>query len=241
MVEHAIKILEAFAGTEQELSLKDLSTLTKVGTTSTFRILFTLAHHNFVFKNAETGKYRLGPGMLQATWRPSANKLSEYASPYLNQLHERFNETVNLAALEGKKITYLDIRESSRIFRMTASIGVDLPIHATALGKTIGAWLSKDQLEDALRECDWTRFTRHTITSRTKWLAGLSKIRKQGYAVDKEETELGAVCVAAPILDRSKHVVGGLSISGPAPRILASQTLIVADLKKAADDIGLWV
>jgi DNA-binding IclR family transcriptional regulator len=242
MVEHVVKILESFAGSEVELNLKDISRISNVGTTSTFRILHTLTNLKFIFKNVETGKYRLGPGMLQATWRPSGtNKLGEYASPYLGRLHQRFNETVNLAALEGKKIIYLDIRESSRIFRMTASIGADLPIHATALGKAIGALLPKDQLDDALRECDWFRFTPHTITGQTKWLAGLAKIRKQGYAVDKEETELGAVCIAAPILDRSKIVVGGVSISGPAPRILASHDQIVGDLKEAAKEIGLWV
>ena len=242
MVEHVVKILEAFAGSEVELSLKDISRLTNVGTTSTFRILYTLANHKFIFKNAETGKYRLGPAMLQATWRPSgASKLNEYASPYLSQLHQRFNETVNLAALAGKKIIYLDIRESSRTFRMTASIGSDLPIHATALGKAIGAFLPKDQLEDALLECDWFRFTPHTITSKTRWLAGLPRIRKQGFAVDMEETELGAVCIAAPVLDASKRVVGGVSISGPAPRILASHDQIVTDLKEAAKDLGLWV
>jgi len=242
MVEHVVKILESFAASELELSLKDISRIADVGTTSTFRILYTLANLKFIYKNEETGKYRLGPGMLQATWRPSGiNKLNEYASPYLGRLHRRFNETVNLAALEGQKILYLQILESSRSFRTTATVGQDIPIHATALGKAIGSVLPKAQLQDVLRECNWFRFTPHTITSRSKWLAGLPNIRNLGYAVDHEETELGVVCIAAPILDRFNNVIGGVSISGPSPRVLASHHQIAADIKEATKDIGLWV
>lgn len=54
MVEHVLRILEAFAASEVELTLKEVSTRSGVGSTSTFRILYTLAERNYVVKNLET-------------------------------------------------------------------------------------------------------------------------------------------------------------------------------------------
>ena len=39
-------------------------------------------------------------------------------------------------------------------------------------------------------------------------------IKKQGYAIDDEEIELGLFCIAAPIFDHRGKVIGSISISG---------------------------
>jgi IclR family acetate operon transcriptional repressor len=56
----------------------------------------------------------------------------------------------------------------------------------------------------------------------------LEIIRKQGYAVDDEETTLGARCVSAPILGAEREVMAALSVSGPVTRISPSQVPVVA-------------
>ena len=44
-----------------------------------------------------------------------------------------------------------------------------------------------------------TRFTEHTLTTRQQLDQALTLVRKYGYAIDREENELGCVCYAAPI------------------------------------------
>lgn len=241
MIEHAFRILECFAGSEDELSLTDLSSRAKVGNTSTFRILFTLSQMEYIFKNPVSGRYRLGAKMMQAAWRPTAKrKLTEVASPFMDMLLQQFNETVNLGAIEGHEIFYVDIRESSRSFRMSATIGTGLAIHAAALGKIIAAYTTPEVLDAMLSRCSWERFTSRTITDQKQWRAGLPRIRKLGYAIDKEEAELGASCIATPILDGQKMAIGAISISGPTPRIAANKDRIISELKKCSQKVGLW-
>ena len=51
-------------------------------------------------------------------------------------------------------------------------------------------------------------------------LAGVrGRPRQQGWAVDREEHELGVLCVAAPVLDFRQAPIGAISISAPSARM----------------------
>jgi IclR family KDG regulon transcriptional repressor len=241
MVEHVLQILEAFAASELELTLKEVSTRSGVGSTSTFRILYTLAERNYVVKNLETGKYRLGLKMTQAAWPRGPSSLTATARPYLDKLRKEFNETVNLAVLEDGQIVYVEMLESSRPFRMTASVGSTVPLNATALGKAMGAFLADEELEALMHTCTWNRYTPHTIVSRAKWRAALEQVRKNGYAYDDEEAEAGASCVAVPILNQERRAIAGISISAPTGRIRTSRKLIIQKLRQAAAEMEPWI
>jgi len=242
MIEHTFRIIECLGASDEELSLTDVSSRTKVGCTSTFRILHTLSALDYLFKNPVSGKYRLGAKMVQTAWRPMGKqKLTEIASPFMDFLLQQFNETVNLGSLEGHEMFYVDIRESSRSFRMSASVGTGLDVHATAIGKAVAAFTPPEVLDAMLGRCSWVGFTPRTITDQKKWRAGLPRIRRLGYAIDKEETELGASCIATPILDSKKLAVGALSISGPTPRIAANKDRIIVELSKSSEKISLWL
>jgi DNA-binding IclR family transcriptional regulator len=58
------------------------------------------------------------------------------------------------------------------------------------------------------------KFTNNTITNRQELLTELKTIREQGYAFDDEERMLGVRCVAAPVFNSKKQVIGAIGISG---------------------------
>ncbi len=239
MVEHTVRVLKVLSQADTELSLKDISALAGVGRTSTFRILFTLGKSDYVHKNPATGKYRLGAKLMELAWRPMGDqKVVHLARPFLQQLYTRFNETVNFAVFLAGEIVYVEIMESSRAFRMTAKVGFRVPIHSTALGKAIAAFLSEDVLSAKLSQCSWIRFSPHTLTSRAEFLKALAEVRKNGYGLDNEETEVGATCVAAPILDSRQHAVAAIRLSGPSHRIRAEEKVVIRELKKATAAIS---
>jgi DNA-binding IclR family transcriptional regulator len=62
-------------------------------------------------------------------------------------------------------------------------------------------------------------FTANTISSRTKLMDELKKVRRQGYAFDFTESEQGVECIAAPIRNHLGNTVAALSISGPQKKI----------------------
>ncbi len=57
---------------------------------------------------------------------------------------------------------------------------------------------------------------------------------QRGYALDDQETDLGARCVAAPILDESGKVAAALSVSGPTTRITRECVAAFAQATKRA-------
>jgi DNA-binding IclR family transcriptional regulator len=239
MVDHTVRILEAFPDGDAELSLKEISLRTGVSRTSTLRILVTLAKYGYIHRNPTLGGYRLGPKVIELGRKSlPARDIVHAARPYLRQLFEQFNETVSLAVLQDGEIVYVDSFESSHAFRMAAHVGLHVPLHSTALGKSIAAFQAKETLEGLLERCDWTRFTPRTLTSRKQFLEILNEVRGQGYSVDDEETEPGACCVAVPILEPNQRVRAAVSMAGPAHRIRAKRNLLIRKIKAASARIS---
>ncbi|BDF70366.1 hypothetical protein CE91St41_24070 [Oscillospiraceae bacterium] len=56
----------------------------------------------------------------------------------------------------------------------------------------------------------------------------LEGIRRQGYALDDEECELAARCVAAPGRNYTGRVVAGISVSGPVSRLTKERIQVIA-------------
>src|SRR5690606_30633135 len=73
-----------------------------------------------------------------------------------------------------------------------------------------------------LRGVRLERFTPHTITDTARLRAHLDDVRRRGFAVDNEEYTIGIRCIAVPVLDFSRRVVAGLSVSVPAIRFTPS-------------------
>ena len=88
------------------------------------------------------------------------------------------------------------------------------------MGKCLLAFGSKIDLS-VYENVSLTAHTAHTITSADALRAELAKIRSDGYAVDREELEMGLTCIGAPILDRSGVALAAISLSGPTSRMLA--------------------
>ena len=92
---------------------------------------------------------------------------------------------------------------------------------------------------DILNRNELRPFTQHTITNKEQLLSELDKIRKQGYALDDEEYELGIRCVGTVLKNIAGAVVGGLSISGTEKR-MTDEVIeeMIADLKRSAEEIS---
>jgi IclR family acetate operon transcriptional repressor len=76
------------------------------------------------------------------------------------------------------------------------------------------AFLPEAEVEPILRRLKFPALTEHTITDMAKFREQLLKVRRQGYAVDDEENELGIRCIGSPIYDHAGRLSGALSVSG---------------------------
>jgi len=220
VVSRTFDILELLRDTDRPLSLGDISRRLGMVKSSGFRLLRTLEHRGYVERIGDDGRYHLGPELMTLMRGPAGHRrLMETALRHMQHLLAQFGETVNLGILRAGEVFYLEILESPHAFRMTARVGARSPVHSTALGKAIAAYLPEDEVRPALRARRFPALTSRTITSPAAWRRELTRIRVRGMAEDNGETEPEASCIAAPILDAGGRPVGAISISGPTSRI----------------------
>jgi DNA-binding IclR family transcriptional regulator len=225
-VAKALDILDAFANFE-ELTLNELSRRVGLNKSRTFRLLHTLGERGYVVRTADGMRYRLGVKLLERAANVHRN-LKDVARFVMLELQERFNETVNLSVLDDSgNVLYLDIAESSRPFRMTATVGSRIPAHITAMGKAMLAHMRIDDPASANRALT----SKLSPRSKRALYRELETIRQRGYAIDREENEPGVGCIGGAIFDANGRPVAGMSISGPLQRILSKdkeKTIAVA-------------
>ncbi len=239
MVGNAFRVLDLFYDAEGEMGLQHVTRETGITKSSAFRILCTLEELGYVVRSAQSGKYRLGRRLLEAAARAKGRRtIVQVAQPHMRELHTRFGETVNLGALQGNQVVYLETIEGSFAFRLSASVGAVAPFHASALGKAILAYQPAERLKELLPKTRLERFTPRTITTREKLVEALAKIRQQGFALDAEEIEPQATCIGAAIVDPDGRATHALSVAGPTHRVLPRRSAIVADLATATAAIA---
>ena len=229
----ALKVLAMVAGRGHEVSLTTVSKELGIPKTTTFRYLQTLTEAGFINHDHANDKYGLGPRFRSiAKADSSLHNLRTLARPLMVELVAEFNETINLAIESDGHIVYIDIVEANRSLRMQARIGERHPMHSTALGKAILAFLPADERESYLSS-PLTEMTGRTLINQADIGRQLRQAMKLGYATETGENEDGAMCIGSPILDEMNYPVAAISLSAPLqrmPRDLAAR----AGIKLAA-------
>lgn len=215
----ALKVLELAACHGHEITLTAVSRELRIPKTTTFRYLQTLTAAGFLDHNPTTDRYYLGAHLRAITHTvASISKIRQLARPAMMDLVHEFNETVNLAVKGNGAVVYIDLIEARRSFRMQARIGDSHPMHSTALGKAILAFLPETERHRQLN-MPLTERTARTLVDRDEIERQLRQVARTGYATEVGENEDGAMCVGVPILDENDYPVAALSISAPLMRM----------------------
>lgn len=218
-IERAIQILNCFTNNTPELTLQAIASELNLNKSTVHGILNTLKHYGLVEQDDERGKYRLGMHLLVLGNRLLDRlEIRTVASPVIQELSEQVGETVHLVILRGADVVYIDKCTSSRSFQVFTAVGMSYPAYVTGVGKVLLADKSDDELCGLIPPV-LKKVTEHSISSREELLMHLAQVRKQGYAFDKDENEIGLSCVAAPIFDYNGKAVAAISVAGPSVRL----------------------
>jgi IclR family acetate operon transcriptional repressor len=182
---------------------------------SAYRHLCTLEHRGYAERDEETGNYRVGLALLFVV-DEHVQILVRSARPYLEELREKFAETLNLGILDGTRVAYLDITESPHALRMASRLGDRDPIHSTALGKAIASQLPEPEVRRILEVEGMQQQTDSTITDQEAYFEEMALTRKRGFALDNGESDAGGRCIAVP--GRGGRVPFAISLSAPSAR-----------------------
>jgi DNA-binding IclR family transcriptional regulator len=214
-IARAVAVLKAFDDRHPEWGLSDLSEHVGLNKTTTHRILAALESEGLIARNPISGGYRLGLELVAlggAALR--ATELHSIARPEMERLAHESEAAVSLEVLNRGQTLVLDEVTNRGPAGAPRDMGGRLPLHATSTGKLLLAYRSQDEVRRLLQR-PLTPLTARTITDPTQLAQALTQIRAQGYAVAREELEIGFVAVAAPLHDHSGAVVAAISIGGP--------------------------
>ncbi|HEY6834340.1 MAG TPA: IclR family transcriptional regulator [Pseudolabrys sp.] len=217
-VDRALFLLETIAEAGGEATLTDLATRTGLNISTCHHLLATLIQRGFAAKVPGRRLYALGARIMYLSHACLQVDLPRRAQPYIDNINRATGETVHLAALQGDQVVTLAVREARHAVRVdTGGIGKLEAPHATSVGKAILAWLPEDEMRRILAN-GMKRFTDNTITEFPALLEALRIVRRNGYAIDREEHLPGVICVGAAIRDQAGTVIGAISASTPMMR-----------------------
>ncbi|HZP91197.1 MAG TPA: IclR family transcriptional regulator [Actinomycetota bacterium] len=217
-VTRALRSLELIAEAG-ELGVTELGRRLDVHKATASRLAATLAERGFLERDPATERYRLGFGIVCLAGAAMASlDLVRTARPVLEDLAERTRETVNLGVLSGHAVVYLDQASGARSIVSVNWVGRRTPLHNTAAGKVLLAYMDQAERERCLGEA-LERSTPDTIVDPDVLREQLRTVLVRGYAQTLEELEEGLNAVAAPIRQADGAVVAAVSVSGPAFRM----------------------
>lgn len=219
VITKVFRILEAIQQSPSGLSLKPLCDATGIHKSTAHRFLKHMEREGYLVRT-QPGAYMIGPKFSQMSARANPwATLQVMARPILWELWKSTGETVNLAALDQGTVLYIEVLESPHEFRLSSRVGARRPLHVTALGKALVAFLPDKQREQVLGGLNFEASTPNSMINLVQFREELARVGQQGYGVDNEEAVLGARCVAAPILDAGRNPLAAISVSGPITRI----------------------
>lgn len=234
-VERVCDLLDLAQKMRGGFQLSDVVDATLLPKSSAFRYLSTLEGRGYVVRVPDTGLYHLGPSLtpLSATrWET----LTQISRPLLEELRDEYEETVNLAVLDGTRITYLDIVDSPKSVRLSARKGDRDPLHCTALGKAIATLLPAARVRAILEVEGMDPRTETTITDMDTYFREIGSTSERGYAIDNGENEEDGRCVAVPL--NGFDWPAAISISAPASRFpLVEVDAVAASLTAVAEQL----
>ena len=238
-VQKAFLLLEAFTLDKPEWGVSELARSLGANKSTIYRLLATLEKLGVLQQNRRSEKYRLGLKLFELGHRVSIHQAVVHCThPVLEEVARAIAETVHLAILEGTHIRYLDKVESPQGLKISTEIGSLRPAHCTGLGKMLLACADSEQQQAVLDATPLFAQTANTIVSAAALRRELAEIRERSFALDREEYEIGLLCVAVPIFNQQGDLVAGLSASGPANRFREEALPhYVSILKRGAEKI----
>jgi DNA-binding IclR family transcriptional regulator len=156
--------------------------------------------------------------------------------PFLQDVYERTHETVHLGVAEGREVVYIAKIGGHRQAASPSRTGGRMPLHCTAIGKVLLAYADADQQHEVLRG-PLERRTPRTVVAPGVLQRQLTAVLETGVAFEREESTLGLLCVAAPVLDATgTETVAAISITGPVGRFRPESHIDA--LRAAATGLG---
>ncbi|MGV3635627.1 MAG: IclR family transcriptional regulator [Pseudorhodoplanes sp.] len=223
VIARAASIMRALEDTTSGLSLGEIALKVGLARSTVQRIVSALETEKLVVAASPAGRVRLGPTILRLAGSVRTDFVA-MARPFLIELSKELHETVDLASIKGDHLMFTDQVTGSQRLRTVSAVGESFPLYCTANGKAYLAVLDDAAIE-ALIGKSYKPRTQHTITKLPQLMDEIRAVRRDGYAIDREEHTLGICAAGVAMRDMLGNYVA-ISVPVPAQRFHAERARI---------------
>lgn len=193
------------------MTLSDVAECSQLTRATARRILLTLQSLGYV--GSQDRYFFLTAKVLELGYAYlSAQGIAELALPALESLSAAINESCSMSVLDGDEIVYVARVSTRRIMTISLGVGARLPGYATSMGRVLLGSLDDDTLAKKLTRAELNKLTKFTLTDPTKLQSRIRADQRQGWAMVKEELELGLVSIAVPIVGRDGEIHAAVNV-----------------------------
>lgn len=213
-VDRAASLLTYIVEADHPVTFGEVTEAAGLARSTTSRLLAAL-ENNRLIERCAAGEYVGGPlFVLYAARHDRSAQLARLAQPTLERIGELTGEDVHLAVANGTRIDHIAQVDSTYLLGARDWTDLEIPPHSSALGKVLLAWDAMPRPSGRLETP-----TGHTLRSRGDLDVDLAGVRTRGFAVTRDELEVGLAGVAAPVFGPDKDVVAAVGVSGPTARL----------------------
>lgn len=234
----ADQILDYLSRCNQPQRLYKIVEHTDLTNSTASKILNTLELIGYVKRDPENQEFSLGPAITRYANRSIEQMdIKKVAYPHLEKLRDHTTETVHFGVMDRDKIIYIEKLESQNPVSLYSQVGKTVPLYCSAMGKSILADQTDEEINRYLNENKLERKTKHTITSKSAFKEEIKRVRNLGYAFDDAEHELDIFCVGTSITSNG-HNYGALSVSVPKYRMTTQLlAMLIDEVKMCKENI----
>ena len=214
-LEKSFKILEILSKSIFPLKASNISRKAALSRTTTFRLLSVLSDLGYIHKNLSSNTYTMGHKAFQfGETSDYLQSISETSKEILKDISSQTNLITYLAMLEGSQIVHSDKISNNTDDATVRTFRMRLDAHCCSLGKVMLAYRPENEVSTIYRSYNFYPHTNNTITNLIDLKKQLTKIRKEGFALNHGEAFENSYGIGVAILDKDKRSFAGIALSG---------------------------
>lgn len=214
-----LHVIRAFSGFERRLTIADVSRVSGLTRAVVRRCLYTLCELGYAGTDGRA--FFLKPKILNLGYAYlSTAPIPIAAQPVLEEVSRELDETSSVGVLDEDGVVVCVARSTTtRIMSANLRVGGRVPSYCTALGRVLLASLEPEQLHAQLANVEFVQHTKHTVSSRKRLEEIIATVRRQGYALNDQELEIGLRSIAVPVQNAVGEVVAAMNVGVQASRV----------------------
>jgi IclR family transcriptional regulator, acetate operon repressor len=212
-----LDILEYVAGCPKPPSFSQLLTNLRIPRSSLFHLLTNLLSRNFLERDPQSERYRLGAEVAAIARKVKRPSLPDRVAPLLHQLSVEVSETCGFYVRVGDAVEVVASAISTQALSYTMKVGMTAPLYAVSAGKIALSELPAEELGQYLARATFAAVTPYTVLSKSRLKKEIQQVKTTGFAYSREEFTLGITAIATAVRSDARFY-GAINLAVPTAR-----------------------